>query len=84
MSTNDRVAAALGQIIRDTAEDKGMTITELSEKSGVHRVTLQRYIAGTREARLSVLSDIADALGVDAGEMVDRAIQVARLDSNRG
>lgn len=84
MSTNDLVAAALGQIIRDTATDKGMNITELSEKSGVHRVTLQRYIAGTREARLSIISDIAGALGVDAGELVDRAIEKARRDTARG
>lgn len=84
MSTNDRVAAALGQVIRDTAEDKGMTITELAEKSGVHRVSIQRYIKGDREARLAELSRIADALGVDAGEMVDRAIERARLDSARG
>lgn len=84
MSTNDRVAAALGQVIRDTAEDKGMTITELAEKSGVHRVSIQRYIKGDREARLAELSRLADALGVDAGEMVDRAIERARLDSARG
>ena len=84
MSTNDRVAAALGQVIRDTAEDKGMTITELAEKSGVHRVSIQRYIKGDREARLAELSRLADALGEDAGEMVDRAIERARLDSARG
>ena len=84
MSTNDRVAAALGQVIRDTAGDKGMTITELAEKSGVHRVSIQRYIKGDREARLAELSRLADALGVDAGEMVDRAIERARLDSARG
>ena len=84
MDTNDRIAAALGQIIRDTAEDKGVSITELSKLSGVHRVSLQRYIAGDREARLTELSRIADALGVDAGEMVDRAIERARLDSARG
>ena len=83
MSTNDHVAAALGQIIRDTAGDKGMTITELAEKSGVHRVSIQRYIKGDREARLAELSRIADALGVDAGEMVDRAIERARLDAAR-
>ena len=83
MSTNDHVAAALGQIIRDTADDKGMTITELAEKSGVHRVSIQRYIKGDREARLAELSRIADALGVDAGEMVDRAIERARLDAAR-
>ena len=84
METNDRIAAALGQIIRDTADDKGMTITELAEKSGVHRVSIQRYIKGDREARLAELSRLADALGVDAGEMVDRAIERARLDSARG
>ena len=83
MSTNDHVAAALGQIIRDTADDKGMTITELAEKSGVHRVSIQRYIKGDREARLAELSRLADALGVDAGEMVDRAIERARLNAAR-
>ena len=83
MSTNDQVAAALGRIIRDTAEGKGMTITELAEKSGVHRVSIQRYIKGDREARLAELSRIAAALGVDTGEMVDRAIERARLDAGR-
>lgn len=83
MTTNDHIAAELGRIIRDTAEDKGMTITELAEKSGVHRVSIQRYIKGDREARLAELSRIADAFGVDAGEMVDRAIERARLDAGR-
>lgn len=83
MSTNDLVAAALGQIIRATADAQGMTITELAAKSGVHRVSIQRYIKGDREARLAELSRIADALGVDTGEMVDRAIERARLDAAR-
>ena len=84
MTTNDHIAAALGQIIRDTAESQGVSITELADKSGVHRVSIQRYIKGDREARLSELSRIADALGAEVGEMVDRAIEKARLDSARG
>lgn len=84
MTTNDHIAAALGQIIRDTADDQGMSITELAEKSGVHRVSIQRYIKGDREARLGELARIADALGAEVGEMVDRAIEKARLDAARG
>ena len=61
-----------------------MTITELAEKSGVHRVSIQRYIKGDREARLAELSRLADALGIDTGVMVDRAIEKARLDSALG
>lgn len=80
MNANDSTARALGTLIRRAAEDKGMTLVELSEKSGIPRGSLYRYIDGDRDVKLSALEAIATALGLDAGMLIHDAIDAARRD----
>lgn len=40
-----------------------ISVHELSEKSGVHRITIQYYLTYKRSPKLSTLKAILDALG---------------------
>ena len=56
--------------IRELRESKGLTQSELSEKSGVTRATLWRLETGeAEESTTKTLFKIADALGVDVREL---------------
>jgi len=81
MEPNDPVATALGNLIRATAEDQGMPLGELAKKSGVHRVSLYRYLEGDRDMQLSVLTAIAGALRVEPHALLHDAIERAGWDS---
>ena len=42
---------------------QNISVHELSEKSGVHRITIQYYLTYKRSPKLSTLKAILDALG---------------------
>ena len=77
MNAPDKIAAELGRLIRRAADDQGMSMVELSTKSGIPRGSLYRYLDGDREMRLSDIGAVARVLGVDAGTLVHDAIQGA-------
>lgn len=49
-------------------EEKGMTKTELSRKSGVLQATISQYIHSNREPNYYTLYLLANALEVEVGE----------------
>lgn len=81
MNATDPVATSLGILIRHAAEDQGITLVELSERSGVPRGSLYRYIDGDRDMKISTIEAIATALGMDAGVLLHDAIQHARRNA---
>ena len=50
--------------------DKRMSQTQLSEKVGVKRETISRYISGEKTPSSETLIKIADALGVTVDSLV--------------
>lgn len=50
--------------------DKKMSQTQLSEKVGVKRETISRYISGEKTPSSETLIKIADALGVTVDSLV--------------
>ncbi|MBN9198474.1 MAG: helix-turn-helix transcriptional regulator [Microbacterium ginsengisoli] len=52
-----------------------MSDVALAAAAGIPAVTLRRYLKGERDAPLSVLFKIADALGVSAGGLLDDAMK---------
>ena len=42
---------------------QNISVHELSEKSGVHRITIQYYLTYKRSPKLSTLKALLDALG---------------------
>lgn len=50
---------------------KGFTQSTLAEAIGVEQPTIQRWESGKREPDLAALHQLADALGVTAGQLLD-------------
>jgi transcriptional regulator with XRE-family HTH domain len=61
---------AIGRRVRDTRLRANLTQEGLRDLSGVDRATIQRIEAGGTDARLSWLLLIADALGIEVGDLV--------------
>lgn len=60
----------MGYRIKEIRERKGMSQSELSDKSGVTRATIWKLETGENEVTTSkTLLKIADALGVTIGEL---------------
>lgn len=74
----------LGAEIRGEIAAQGLKIGDLEEASGVERTSIWRYLKGERAMPLDVLVALADALRVDASELVQRAEQRARRESQVG
>ena len=53
--------------IRELAKSKGMTMAEIAEKLGINPITLSQSLNGN--PTLSRLTEVANALGVDVGEL---------------
>lgn len=56
--------------LREVRESKGMTQSELSKLSGVHRVNISKYEAGKSMFTLPVAERLAAALGVTVDELI--------------
>ena len=59
--------------LAEVRKDKGLSQEQLSEKSGVHRVTIARFETGESSPTLQTLEKLAAALDVQIGEIVDKA-----------
>ena len=53
--------------IKEVAKSKGMTMAQIAEKLGINPITLSQSLNGN--PTLSRLTEVADALGVDVGEL---------------
>jgi transcriptional regulator with XRE-family HTH domain len=64
---------ALADELHAEKEAQRLTLDELERRSGVPKVSLQRFLAGDRVIKVDVLAQICSALGVTPGEMTARA-----------
>lgn len=55
-------------LLKDTIDDRGITIVKLSEKSGIDRATLYNRFNGKGEFTASEIVGIADALRLTRNE----------------
>lgn len=60
----------IGQRIRKYRKEKGLNQSELAEKIGKSLRTVQKYEKGEIEVAISVISDIAEVLGVSSSEIL--------------
>ena len=51
--------------------DRNINQKELSEKSGITRASISRYLKGNRRPRIDVVINFAKALGVEPEELLD-------------
>lgn len=71
---------ALAAEIRSELAVRQLTQTWLAERSQIERLTLRRYLNGDRPINTAVAESIAEALDLDAAELLLRAVR--RRDSN--
>lgn len=57
-------------------EERGLSTIELAERAGVHRSDLGRWLAGTRDIRLSKAMRVMDVVGLVV-------VKEDRCDGNR-
>lgn len=73
MDNNVELAVlALSAEIRAEIAAQRTSARATAEKAGIPYVTLQRYIAGSREWPMSAVISVTGALGLNAGELLDR------------
>ncbi len=70
--------ASLAAELRGERAATRMSIRALSEASGIPEVSLNRYLAGKRDIPGSALLSLGEALGVDPGILLNRAVQRAQ------
>ena len=65
--------------LREVLEEAGMTQSELSRRSGVSFVTINRMCANhNAQVSLRILDSLSHALGVEPGELLERDRKRAR------
>lgn len=64
---------ALGTKIREQRHVAGFSQRELAERSGISKRMVVGIEAGTRNASVAALLDLAEALGVRPGQLLDVA-----------
>ena len=76
---------AIAAALRAAIGERFMTQTEVAAKAGVAPRTLARYFMGTSPIPVTRLVEIADAIGVSAGDIIDSAKVIAnRTEKNSG
>jgi transcriptional regulator with XRE-family HTH domain len=61
-----------GERVTALRKDRGMTITELADKAGIHRVSLHKLETDAYDPSLETVKKLARALGVDLNTFDDR------------
>ncbi|PBC41681.1 XRE family transcriptional regulator [Rhodococcus sp. ACPA4] len=78
-SSFDAVLARIGPRLRTLRQQSDMTLTDLSEATGINVSTLSRLESGTRRANLELLLPIAKAHGVPLDDLVNSKIADPRV-----
>ena len=78
-SSFDAVLAGIGPRLRTLRQQSDMTLTDLSEATGINVSTLSRLESGTRRANLELLLPIAKAHGVPLDDLVNSKIADPRV-----
>ncbi|WP_373459519.1 helix-turn-helix domain-containing protein [Microbacterium sp. SORGH_AS_0862] len=68
-----RFNAAVAAELRGERGAQQITVEALAEKAGMVKGTLLRYLNGKRDIPVPALAEICQALGVDPGDVLDKA-----------
>jgi transcriptional regulator with XRE-family HTH domain len=79
-STRDMVPG-FGVAVRTRREAAGLTLAQFAEKCGSHFTSISKIERGERAPSLRIALDIASALGVEIGVLVQDAARLASKTS---
>lgn len=72
------IEKAFGRVVRELRRALGLSQAELAFRIGIHPTYLSQLERGLKSPTLSVISRMADSLGITPGELVARASRQAR------
>lgn len=84
MTREQDYLSAVGQQLRAEIAASGTSAKKISEKIGMDRTTLHRYLHGQRDIPLSALVRITSGIGIDPAIVLDRAEERAGLNTEPG
>jgi transcriptional regulator with XRE-family HTH domain len=64
---------ALGHIVREIREARGMSLEALSVEAELNRVYLRTLESGDRDPTLSILCDLAGCMGIRTSDLIRAA-----------
>lgn len=70
-------------VIKNIMEEKGVSQKELAEKSGIAKSSVSRYLSGSREPRIDVLKNFAEALSIDVNLLLEDEEILSPFDAIR-
>lgn len=70
MDRGRKLNAAVAAVLRGERAALGLTIEELSRRSGIPAVSLQRFLAARRTINFDVLEDLAPAVRMQPADIV--------------
>lgn len=71
----DKYVAAAAAELRAAQGRAQLTDTALAKRSGIPVVTLRRYLKGERDAPMSAIFKLCEALGIEPGRLLDDALK---------
>lgn len=75
--------AAVAAVLRGEKYAQRLTNRQLSERSGIPEVSVQRYLDAKRDLKVDVLAALAASVGLTAGELINAAaIRLGRPDQS--
>jgi len=78
------IQGAIAAALREAKGAARMSNRVIAAASGITLVSVQRYLAGTREPGVSDLIRLASALGVQATDVIRRAQELAERAEGTG
>lgn len=67
---NDYLPKRVGEILAEKQREKGLSLRQLEEKSGVSRMSIKRILDGSSSASVDKMMDVAHALGLKAWRVI--------------
>ena len=77
MSMKINMNLSTGDRLRMARRSKGLTQSQLSEKTGISRASIMRYENNERESPFSKMEEIAKALGVDVNDLMPDSYRIS-------
>ena len=75
MDTDNPITQSIASQLRERIAGKRIAMKDLAEKTGITLVSLSRYTNGKRDIPAPAFAVICNALGLDAGKVLDKAFK---------
>lgn len=79
----DNVSANVVRLLREEREERGLSMNVVAQRSGLSHSIISLIERDMRNPTLETLLRIAEAIGIDLGEVITRAAKLAAQKRSR-